>query len=91
MRLNIVYGIGPVYWIARDTGKKGTPIVSLGWTRELGGYWRVGKGVQIRLGKYILQFGLCKKKDVKTEEEGILSAIEGRILEIPTAEISAWR
>lgn len=91
MRLNIVYGVGPVYWIARDTGKRGDKVLSFGWTRELGGYWRVGKGIQTRFGKYIFQIGLCRKREMGTEEEGILSAIEGRIMEIPTAEISAWR
>lgn len=91
MRLNVVRGIGPLYWIFRDTGKKGVPILSMGWTRELGGYWRVGKGPQIRVGKYIFQFGLCKKQNIKTEDEGILTAIEGRMMQATTSEISTWR
>jgi hypothetical protein len=91
MRLNVVRGFGPFYWILRDTGKKGVPFVSFGWTRELGGYWRVGRGIQIRVGKYIYQFGLCKKREVPNEEEGVLMVLEGRMMQTTTSEISTWR
>jgi hypothetical protein len=91
MKLNVVHGFGFFYWIVRDTGNKNTPKICIGWTREIGGYWRKGKGPQIRFGKYLLQFGLCKKNKVANEQDGILRAVEGRILELTTKEISTWR
>jgi hypothetical protein len=91
MRLNIVHGFGRIYWIVRDTATGHTPRMCIGWTKELGGHWRTGKGPQIKFGKFIFQFGFCKKHKVEDEMDGILMAVEGRILDTTTAEISIWR
>lgn len=91
MAINTVYGFWFVYWIVRDTATSSTPKLTIGWLRELGGYWRVGKGIQIKIGKYITQVGVCKKRKFTDEEEGTLSVLEGRIMTTPTSEIGDWR
>jgi len=90
MGLNIVYGFYKFYWIVRDTAKPTTPRVCIGWVHELGGYWRKGKGPQIKLSRYILQFGVCSKTTVASEDDGYLAAVEGRVMDTTTREISAW-
>jgi len=92
MRTNVVRGKGPVYWIVRDTGKKGMPAMSGGWMRELGGYWRQGRGLQLRFGKWVFQFGLCRKAEsIKDEQSGLLYAMSGRMMETETKEIGNWK
>lgn len=92
MRLNVVRGVGPLYWIVRDTGTKAMPMIALGWVHELGGYWRKGKGIQIRISKYVFQFGFCQKsKIVYNEDEGLLYAMEGRMMAVETKEIREWK
>jgi hypothetical protein len=91
MGLNIVHGIGRIYWIVRDTATSSTPKLCIGWTKELGGYWRVGKGPQIKLGKYVLQFGFCQRQEPVDETAGILRAVEGRLLDTTVKEITTWR
>lgn len=91
MGLNIVHGVGCIYWIVRDTATAETPRMSTGWVHELGGYWRKGKGIQFKTGKYITQVGVCKRHKVKNEEDGILEAMQGRMLNTTTDEIGEWR
>jgi hypothetical protein len=92
MKMNVVRGRGPVYWIARDTGKKGMSPISGGWMRELGGYWRQGYGIQFRAGKYVFQFGLCcKAKNIYDEQTGLLYAVSGRMMDTDTNEIGNWK
>ncbi len=91
MKLNVVHGVWKFYWIVRDNGKRGVPFISIGWMHELGGYWRRGRGLQIRIAKYVLQFGLCKKQEISSEFEGYLNALDGRIMNTKVSEISTWR
>ena len=91
MSINTVHGFWFVYWIVRDTATKPTPRMAVGWLRELGGYWRVGKGIQIKTGKYITQVGVCKKREFTNEDEGTLNVLEGRMMTTPTSEIGDWR
>lgn len=92
MKLNIVYGVGPIYWIIRDNGVTKMPVVSTGWVHELGGYWRKGKGIQIRISKYVFQFGFCKKSNrVMGEQDGILYALDGRMMDVKSQEIGDWK
>lgn len=90
MALNQVHGFLFVYWIVRDTATKSTPKLSFGWVRELGGYWRKGKGIQIKIGKYIVQVGVCNKHTFDSDEDGTLDALEGRMLSATTTEIGEW-
>ena len=91
MRLNVVHGWWIFYWILRDTGKRGVPFLAFGWMHELEGKWRRGRGPQIRVGKYVLQFGLCKKTNTSSEFDGYLQALDGRVLNTKASEISTWR
>lgn len=91
MFLNVVHGFWFIYWIVRDTATKSTPKLAIGWMREIGGYWRVGKGIQIKTGKYITQVGVCKKRGFNNEEEGTLNVLEGRMLPTTIDEIGDWR
>lgn len=92
MELNVVHGRGPLYWIVRDTGKKGVKPLSGGWMKELGGYWRQGRGIQLRAGKWVVQFGICRRpKATYTEQEGLLRAVEGRMLTTAVKDIGDWK
>jgi len=92
MSLNVVHGIGPVYWILRDTGIKKMPVISTGWVHELGGHWRKGKGIQIRMLKYVFQFGVCKKAKITMEEQdGLLYALDGRMMDVKSQDIGEWK
>jgi hypothetical protein len=92
MKLNVVYGLGPFYWILRDNGVKKMPVVSSGWVHELGGYWRKGKGMQVRISKYVFQVGICKKPQKKMDEQdGLLYALDGRMMDVKSQEIGDWK
>jgi hypothetical protein len=89
-KLNVVQGFGKIYWIYRDIANESTPRVCKAWVHEIGGYWRKGKGIQIKFKKYIFQIGVCKKHKVNNEEEGLLSAVGGRHLNYDPTEIGNW-
>jgi hypothetical protein len=52
--------------------------------------WKVGKGPQIRIGKYAFQFGLARKTGMKTEEDGLLMAVQGRFMDTKPGDIGDW-
>lgn len=91
--MNRLYSIGFTYVILRDIGTPADPILSIGFMRQTGPPWKTGKGVQIRVGKYILQVGLCKpNRELKKaeEEDGLLYAMQGRLLEDEPSRIGSW-
>lgn len=88
--MNKMRGLLFFYWIARDTGASNIPHIAMGTCQELGGYWRKGKGIQLRFGKYLFQFGLCKKNKIQDEKEGLLFAVGGRELDTTIKEIKTW-
>jgi len=88
--MNKVHGFGRIYWIIRDFVDLRTPLMCTGFMKETDYPWRHGKGVQIRTSKYTLQIGLCKRREVLTETDGILQAIGGRDLDTPAREIGMW-
>lgn len=89
--INLVQAVGPLYWITRDYVPKGTPIVSKGFMRELGEPWRVGAGIQIRFAQNrTFQIGWCHKTAPATEDEGVLSAVGGRYMDVTAEEIGEW-
>lgn len=89
--MNRVYSIGFLYWITRDNGSKKTPVISVGFMRQTGYPWKNGIGLQIRIGKYTNQFGFCKsKKEITEESDGLLYAMQGRLLEEKPSEIGNW-
>lgn len=88
--MNVLQAVGPLYWITRDNGTKGIPFISPGFMREIDEPWRTGKGIQVRLFKYVFQLGLCRKNPNKNEEEGLLFAMKGRDMKLKAKEISSW-
>ena len=87
--LNLVLGLGFVYWVLRDTHRGFS--VSRGFMRETNHPWRTGRGIQIGLGKYVFQIGLCKRNDAISEMNGLLNALKGRELHYKPKEIREWR
>lgn len=46
-----------IYWITRDIGTPGEPHFAKGFMRQTADpFWR-GKGIQVRIGKYVFQVG----------------------------------
>ena len=87
--LNLVLGIGFIYWVLRDTHKGFS--MSFGFMRETNYPWRTGNGVQIGLGKYVFQIGFCKRNNAIDEMNGLLNALKGRELQHKPKEIREWR
>lgn len=87
---NKVVGVGFVYVIRRNNGASSDPHISTGFMRELAHPWRVGKGVQVRLGVNVFQLGLCRKTKHEDEMSGFLSAMQARMLEEPIEKIREW-
>jgi hypothetical protein len=87
--LNLVQGIGFVYWITRDTHKGFS--VSFGFMRETDYPWRTGKGIQIGIGKYVFQTGFCRRNAVLNETMGLYNVVKGRELQHTPKEIGTWR
>lgn len=88
--MNNLYKIGKVYWILRDTGKPKDKVLSIGFMRQTSAPWSTGKGIQIRIKKYTFQIGLCSSSNKLTDDEGLLYAMQGRILDTPPGEIGDW-
>ena len=86
--LNLVLGLGFIYWVLRDTHTGFS--VSRGFMWETTYPWRTGNGVQIGFGKYIFQIGLCKRNDAISEMNGLLNALKGRELHYKPKEIREW-
>ena len=89
--INQLWTIGPLYWITRDNTSLQSPIVAVGFMRQTNHPWKTGKGLQIRINRYALQVGICKKTQPINETNGILGAIGGRIMEEDTSTIRNWR
>jgi hypothetical protein len=90
-QMNNLYVFYKLYWILRDTGKRGTPIISKGFMRQTSSPWMVGKGIQFRFGKHTLQVGICGDSKSLSDDDGLLYAMEGRVLDSDPEEIRSWR
>jgi len=86
--LNLVQGVGFVYWVTRDTHRGFS--LSIAFMRETDYPWRTGRGVQIGFGKYSFQLGICRKNKTETETEGLMRAVKGRKLHYQPKEIREW-
>lgn len=89
--MNRLYYIGPLYWILRDTGKPKDKIFAVGFMRQTAPPWKVGRGPQIRFGKYVLQVGVARNTKVESETSGLLSAMTGRFMDTKPSDIGDWR
>lgn len=85
--LNQLYVLGDVYWITKKDHR--WVGVGIGSMHQTYAPWRKGKGVYIVLFKYCFQLGWSKPQNL-TEEAGILSATQGRYLDIAPHEIGNW-
>lgn len=89
--MNILQGIGPVYWITRDNATAKVRPISIGIMREIGPPWRVGKGVQFTIRPYAFQLGLCRKTEYASLEEGELGVLGARYMDTPPKELGMWQ
>lgn len=89
--MNNLYIFGKIYWILRDTGKVKDKTISKGFMRQTSAPWRTGNGIQIRIGKYVLQIGICGKPKNLGDQDGLLYAIQGRLMDTEIKEIGDWR
>lgn len=89
--MNLVQRIGSLYWIIRDNGKKGDPIIGSAFMRQTDEPWLIGKGVQVRFFKYSVQVGICYPNFFDSEEDGVLNAMSGRYMEDSAKEIGNWK
>jgi hypothetical protein len=75
-----------LYWITRDIGVKGTPIICKATMRGTGApYWR-GRGIQFRCGKLTFQVGVLKVRVDSLESQ--ISAVGW--LDTPTKQLRKW-
>lgn len=63
--------------------------VGVGTMHQTSSPWNKGKGIYIVAFKRCLQIGLCKPQQLN-EESGILSAMQGRYLDLTPHEIGNW-
>lgn len=89
--LNRIQYVGPLYWITRDNGTDNDPVVTRAFMRQTSAPWKTGKGIQIRAGKYTFQFGLCRSSKLRSEDEGILHALQGRYMDTAAKDIGDWK
>lgn len=89
--MNNLYVIGKIYWILRDISKPKDRVFSKGFMRQTSPPWLTGSGIQIRFGKYTLQIGICGKPRSLDDQDGLLYAIQGRLMDTEIREIGEWR
>jgi len=89
--MNAVQAVGPVYWICRDIVPPNTRLFAWGFMRQTSAPWRVGKGIQIKLKKHTFQIGISKVGSDMSEEDGLMTAVQGRFLQAKAKEIRDWK
>jgi hypothetical protein len=82
--LDQVYIMGNLYWITKRDNRIAS--VGKGTMHQTYSPWYKGTGVYIALFKYCFQFGYAKPQDLD-DEAGILSATQGRYLDLTPHEI----
>lgn len=85
--MNLVQGFGPLYWIVREDTRMFS--VGRGTMHELSEPWRKGQGIYVVALRRCLQVGFCRTQTFE-ETEGILSAMQGRFLDLEPREIGNW-
>jgi hypothetical protein len=84
-RLNVYRKL---YWIIRKDPRRLS--VGRGTMRETNYPWRQGSGVYVTVWHRCFHLGLCAPFEFETEEDGILSAVQGRYLDATPVEIGEW-
>lgn len=75
-----------IYWVTRDTGTLGTPVVCRAFMRQTAPPWWVGSGIQFRFSKYTFQVGILKYR-----ANDLLDQLDGRYLNDSPKDIRQWR
>lgn len=88
--LNTVQVAWRIYWIVRDLVPTDTPVVSKGFMRETESPWRTGRGLQFKLPRRIIQIGICDKGRNGDDFEGLVYAMQGRLLDDSPHVIGNW-
>lgn len=85
--VGLVQTVGRVYFIL----KRDTRMLSFGrgTMHELSSPWRKGSGLYATICKWSLQVGVCHPQQLN-DEQGTLSAVQGRYLETTPKEIGQW-
>lgn len=89
--MNVVQAVGPVYWICRDIIPTNTPLLAWGFMRQTSAPWRVGKGIQIKVRNHTLQIGLSRVGSDMSDEDGLMTAVQGRYLKAKAKDIRDWK
>ncbi len=84
-RLNVYRKL---YWITRKDSRWFS--VGKGTMRETTYPWRQGSGIYVAVVHRCFHFGFCAPFEFETEEDGILSAVQGRYLDDTPEEIGEW-
>ena len=87
--LDLVQGVGPVYWLTRQTTVKRIGL-QVSFMRETDYPWRTGRGEQVLVPYRTFQVGICKPSEHYTKEEGLLHSLVGRSLPEKPEEIREW-
>ena len=87
--LDLVQGVGPVYWLTRQTTVKKLGL-QMAFMRETDYPWRTGRGMQVVVPYRTFQIGICKPSEHYTVEEGLLHSLVGRRLPGKPKEIGPW-
>jgi hypothetical protein len=87
--LDLVQGVGSVYWLTRQTTVKRLAIQT-SFMRETDYPWRTGRGIQAVVPYRTFQVGVCKPSEHYTKEEGLLHSLVGRSLTSKPEEIRTW-
>lgn len=74
-----------IYWITRDDGVLGTPVVMRAFMRQTAPPWWRGTGIQLRYKTYTFQFGVLTGRGTS-----LLDQLGGRELEESAKEIRRW-
>lgn len=88
--MNNLYVLYKLYWITKNTGKKGDPLIAKGFMRQTSAPWLIGQGLQVRIGKYSFQVGLCGEPQKLGDQDGLLYAMQGRLMDSGPDEIGEW-
>lgn len=92
--MNNLHTIGPIYWVLKDNATNKTPRLAMAFMRQTDSPWRVGRGIQLKMNNYSFQIGLSKKTkttDDLGELDGLLYAMQGRVMETSVLEIGDWQ
>lgn len=69
--LNKLQYIGFLFWITKDDGLKGEPILSYGFMRQTSPPWKIGRGIQVRVRLHTFQIGFCRSANLEDPNDEV--------------------